>query len=212
MKKLLCLMMTLALCAGTGCARNEDAAAQNAPQQSFPVSSPSAVVAGFIDSLRDFDIQKAGDYVTGDGMDAYIGNEYVEILRGVLSRLQYRITDERIDGDTALVEVEVTAVDLTKIAKSMLVDLAKEAALQKIKGSNVDIAAFLKDYFSNKVDPKTLSTVKTNATVHLIKDAGGKWRVDLDNQENLDFVNALTGGFVETLQSVRDFLSDYGIV
>lgn len=203
----LCISACVAACGIWNRTKAEDAEATLPPEP----DTPSAAVAGLIDCLKDVDAKKAGDYVTGKNVNQYIGSEYFEALRGVLGRLEYSIIDERSQADSAQVDVVVTAVDLNGVAASMLMEFGKQLALAKLTGGEVDAAAFVKEYFADKIDPESLSTVDTEATVYLVKDGGGRWKVDLDNEENMDFLNALTGGFVKTLQSLRDLIVQYGL-
>ncbi len=106
MKKILCLLGVLAVMTGCSCTANMD---------NTPTKKVEAMLAKYqsldAEVLTDLDnVVNAEDLFDNDQKD-----EYREIMKKHYQDLTYEIKDETIDGDNAIVTVEIEVNDYSKV-------------------------------------------------------------------------------------------------
>ncbi|MDR2909577.1 MAG: hypothetical protein LBU86_06820 [Oscillospiraceae bacterium] len=170
-------------------------------------SAPEGAVEGMLTALREWDTGLIAQWMS-EVPEGAVSDAYHGILVPTLARIEFEAGPAKITGDTAMVDVSVTAVDIGGALGDLSVDAAGYLLTCSMDNTEPDWGAFLAGYM-DIMDVEGLLRVNRRSTAHLIKDAGGKWRLDAGNPENLDFYNAVTGGLpevIETLQNVQAIL------
>lgn len=139
--------------------------------------------------------------------------EYREVVdaceqsaKPLLERLEYTVGNSRIEENTAEVDIAVTAADIREPMRQILADALACAAVRSLMKLPFDADAFLAARIIQALDAENLTTIKTNATVHLIRGGDGDWKLDLSNPDNLNFAEAITGGLLDYAQTANALL------
>lgn len=176
MKKFLIIIMSLFMVVGCSC-KNEDSA--------------SASVEKYLDRYRN------NESVVMDELDSYIAKEELsdtqkDVYRDVLQRqykdLKYKVTDEKYDGDTAVVTVKITVYDLYKVQKD-----ADKYLAEHPEEFNDETDSYDKTIFINyKLDEMKKNTDTVEYTLEVnVKKEDGKWKVEQLNESDLEKIHGI---------------------
>lgn len=110
---------------------------------------------------------------------------YKDIIKKQYKNLTYKIKDETIDGNTAIVTVEIEVLDYNKVLKDAKTyyELHKEEFLDNNNEYETKYIDYRLDKLKN-TDEKVTYTLEINLTK---KDK--EWTVDTLTSENLDKIN-----------------------
>ena len=136
----------------------------------------------------------------GDSLDFLSEEEelqaYLATFGGVMEqlaqRMSYQVHAGMVDGRTAVVDVTITAVNAGEMAGPLLTQAATYLAFQRLMGREPDLNAHLAARAAVLIEG--MYTISTPTSVHLIMGGDGEWKLDLSNEENLMFLDALCGG------------------
>lgn len=167
-------------------------------------TSPSGAVIGLAQALNNWDLGLAAQWMAlapqGPFTDAY-----QNVLAPALARMELELGAERIQGDCAWVDVSVTAVDVGGALGGLSADAASYLVGCMISKSQADWGEFLTEYLT-EANAEEMLRVRRDATVYLMQDSGGKWRIDANSPENREFCNALTGGLLNVLDQLEQLM------
>lgn len=131
-----------------------------------------------------------------DELDAYMGEQnlsseqkdkYKEIIKSEYATIKYDIKDEQIDGDEAVVEVQIEVTDLYKASKDAGDYLSKNAKEFYTDGA-YDRSKFI-DFKLDKME-KTEETVSYTIDIDLtLKD--GLWTIEQLNNDTLEKIHGI---------------------
>lgn len=128
---------------------------------------------------------------------AKIGNTFneqnfnEEAQKLLFNKLEWKIQNEKEEGDTATVEVEITNKDFKTIINNYMQKAIKTA----FSGQNVSEEE-MTNYLIEELNKEDIQTVTSNQTITLEKREG-KWEPTQDN----DFVDILLPGFNEAINA-----------
>lgn len=178
----------------------ESAAASPAENTTAEAEAGAALVQA-IAELRALDtdgaLALAGEYVEGDVPVALGG-----MLSAALSQLSCTTTGAKIDGNTAIVSAEITAVN----SRALFTALTLQAAAYAMSADTENTAADFAAYIGARIDCAKLDTVTTACDVRMSRAGDGRWSVHLDAAENLALVGAISGGALETFEQIAGLL------
>lgn len=170
MKKIFTILMVSVLCL-TGCALLQN--------------KPKDAVAKFLNNYKNNDtvvVNELNDYLATEDMDKKTREDYREIYLRQYSNMDYTIKEERIDGDKATVDVQITVFDYYKTNKlSGDYFTANQADFVNDQG-DVDIAKYLSYKINKLLD--TTDTVNYTLTLNLNKTDDG-WEIEPLTTEQL---------------------------
>lgn len=161
-------------------------------------ATPEATVDGYMKACINLDAEKMNEFLpTGNTSEIPKDDDtYTNLFK----RLKYKIGSSTIDGDTATVQITITALDMKTIMGEMIADLFGQA-MSHIGDDSFDSDAYSKNLLSEKMSAEDAPTVTNDAVVNLEKNADGKWVISSE-EKNSEFINALTGD----LMSIADSL------
>ena len=189
--------------------------------------TPSQTADSFLQAMKAQDTESMAKYYSGDASDLAASwlNESVggdidgssdltDDEKAVMTKFadklcdfDYELGDEKIDGNTATVNVGITTYDFGEAADNTLNDYLKEALTQAFSGKEVSTAKANKIFykaFDKQLDKLTDKSVQTDARLSLTKGDDGSWKVnELDN----DAANALTGQLLDKVQAYEKAFS-----
>lgn len=170
MKKIITLLVVSIMCL-TGCALMNN--------------GPSDSVKKFLDNYKNNDevvVDELNDYLTTEELSDDEMKDYREIYLRQYSNLKYEIKNEKIDGDKAEVEVQVTVYDYYKTNKASGEYLTANKADFVDDDGDVDLTKYLSYKISKLLD--TTDTVDYTLTLTLNK-VDDKWEIDPLTTEQL---------------------------
>ncbi|MGI6033191.1 MAG: hypothetical protein ACOX69_07220 [Coriobacteriales bacterium] len=122
----------------------------------------------------------------------------LEELTDKLVDFDYEIGGERIDGDTATVEVKLKTYDFSSFFQKVVGEYVLQAADTTFDGSSIsmrDAATLFADLVSDNLSQLGDKSVETQTTFSLKKE-NGAWKISAVSSDNID---ALTGGLYSFL-------------
>lgn len=134
-----------------------------------------------------------------------LGQETLEALYSKIRSFTYEVSDEKIDGDKATVDVKITAYDLGGVISDFYSSYMQKALTLAFAGASDDQLTMLAEKeLSSAIDNAEMGKEKTVQLTMTKKD--GTWMVDdLSGQE--DFTDALLGGLISTTKQYNDIYS-----
>lgn len=131
-------------------------------------------------------------------------------LTQVLDRMEYTVGEATIDGDSATVVMEITAVDADSAFNDAVGAAVTYVVKQQIAGKPVNDYNEIAQQIIGKIDIAKLPTKTTTATAHMVKDESGKWVLS-SSEDNLALLNAASGGALDMVDKVKGLAEQYGI-
>lgn len=170
MKKILLVLFISVVCL-TGC--------------TFLSNSPKDAVSKFLNNYKNNDkviVDELNDYLNSQDLDEETLEDYREIYLRQYSNLKYEIKDEKIDGDKAIVDVQITVFDYYKTDKSAGDYFTANQADFINDDGDVDFAK----YFAYKINKMldTTDTVDYTLTLNLTKN-DDTWEIEPLTTEEL---------------------------
>lgn len=177
------------------------------PQEESSEPTPEKAAEKIMEQISDLDMTQvqalADEYFAGQ----QIPEEYYVILKPISERVSYKIGEYEVTGDTAKVSVTVTSVDMQSALNSVLPGAATHFIIMQMTGKDVSRPEMIfAEYAAENIKWDELATKRTDTYLYLIKGADGEWKVDTSNSENVDFLNAVSGGGVELAKSFQSFV------
>ena len=115
------------------------------------------------------------------------GLSYIEIMKKHYQSLKYRIKDEVIDGNTAVVTVEIEVIDYSDILKDAD-NYLKENESEFMKNGKIDEKLF-NDYRLNKLKS---ANDKVKYTIDMtLTNVDGKWELDEVSRDTKDKIHGV---------------------
>lgn len=169
--------------------------------------SPKDAVISLMEEIRGWDADAAASMLDETVPGGY-GETFGSIaLLPLLAKLDYTLGNEKITGRSAQVDLAVTAADIKGFAGDIAAEAVGFAALKKLTGLPLDVDSYVAGRVSSALAADSLTTIKTDTTVYLLQGGDGVWKLDMTDLRNLDFLKALTGGFVEFEEPLRALFS-----
>lgn len=126
---------------------------------------------------------------------------YDEKLIPKMLEFEYELSNEKIEGDKATVDVTVKTYQLGSAFSSFFSEYITQAfALAFSDASDEQMNALAANILTGQLDNMTEKTYEKTATLSLIK-RDDKWLVD-SVDGNKDVLNALSGGLVESISNM----------
>ena len=121
-------------------------------------------------------------------------NAIVDSMLKKISGFTYNIKDEKIDGDKATVQVEITNIDLGKAMEEGTTKGMEEAMASMTAATTQEEAeAILLKIFQDAIENASETKTET-IDVHMVKNAEtSKWSIDNEGNKNDALINAVMG-------------------
>lgn len=175
MKKFLVVLLAIVMCFGmVACADK---------------SSPSAAVEKDIKDAKSAPEEFMGE-IEEDGM----GKEAQELMIEKFLDFDYKLGEEKIDGDKATVEATFTTYPFGQIMQDVLTKYMTEA-FANLDKSEEELETLMNDLLVDGLKNAKKDFVST-VTMELVKEKG-EWVV----QDSDDLTNAITGGLLDLMSS-----------
>lgn len=173
-------------------------------------SSPDKTVKGMLDSIKSWDVEAMKKYIPADDfysqtdMNSESMATAEATMKLLVANMNYKITDTKVNGNTATVDVEITNINMKPVFQDMISEMFALAF------SGVDISdetvqqQKISEIISSSIDKNKADTVTNKVSLTLTKGQDG-WKAD---EPSIDFYDAVLGGFISAIQdssSMFDF-------
>lgn len=184
--------------------------------------SPSEVTKSALDALKAQDHETLQNCFAGSsedfGIDALAqgmagteGEEQTEAQKAFAEKFtqvacdfDYEMGAEKIDGDTATVEVTITSHDMAPIVQAAMEEYLTEAFARVFEDvSEEEMTDLFVQIFASKLDPDAEKTHVATTTFNLSK-VDGEWKLDKLSEDNSD---CILGGMLSTMNAMNASLN-----
>ncbi len=134
-----------------------------------------------------------------DSQDNEDGTEYIG---NIFKNMKYKITSSKENGDTAVVSVEITNVDMSNVFTLYIqeaMSLALSQAFSEEGQTDEDMDAQMTQLLIDIIEENKATTVTNNVDINLTK-VDKQWKVNVD--ENLQ--NALMGNLLTVANAFNE--------
>ena len=167
-----------------------------------------ALKKGSINSLNIYSLASSassledslGSDLIGDTDDDSNKTQEEELLRSCFTQLEWKIVSSKIDGDSAIVNVEVTNKDFSKIINEYFTEIFTKALSSSFTDEEMTEEEML-NIFKQKIDGITETRTITE-DIDMVRE-NGMWKL---NEENIEYI--LLPGFAEGMESFTNSLND----
>lgn len=171
---------------------------------------PGQAVEKTVSALKAADGQTAQKYVDYQNLLAFSMNpggkfsQDGENVKLLFSKLSCKINSTKVEGDNAVVNADITTIDMQKI---FLNYMSQSLSLINSTGQeqNQDSSALqtqLAQIFTELLKKQDTKTVTTNVDIHLVKSQGN-WTITLDE----NFQDAVLGGVVKAVRLINESMN-----
>ncbi|MDO4869710.1 MAG: DUF4878 domain-containing protein [Bacillota bacterium] len=170
----------------------------------------NAVKAGDADTLKtvyegdNFDVLALlFDDVESDGGDA-VDDEYFEkTLTPLLQDFDYKLSNEKIDGDKATVDVKITTYDIGGAFLAFMEDYFGQALELAFSGaSDKEVEELANSIFEEKINKLTDKDYSETVTLDLV-NKDGIWKVTKID-ESSELINAISGNMIKAIEEIDE--------
>ena len=175
--------------------------------------TPTETADKFLAGLKAKDLEAVEEYYEGDIGDLTMLEEedepaLADVINAMVDKIfdfDYVLGNEKIDGDSATVEVELTTYDFGGIIQEIMGGLMEDAFALKLTGmSQEEMEAEINELIGGKFK-EALDNAAKDHTIKVpmeLTRKDGKWVVK-DLASSKDFLNALSGGLMELADSLQ---------
>lgn len=131
---------------------------------------------------------------------------FEETLLPKIRDFDYELSNEKVDGDKATVDVKITTYDIgTAVSSFMSEYFAQALTLAFSDASDEKIEEIGETIFKTKMDELTEKTYSETVTLDLVNTDDG-WKVCTIDDDS-DFLNAICGNMIKTMNQLEETYS-----
>ena len=151
----------------------------------FMYNSPSKSVEKFLNNYKDNSdsvISELNNYLDTEDLSKIEKEKYKEVYIRQYSNLKYLIKNEKVDGDKALVDVQITVYDYNKVNKlSNDYFLSNQDKFTKSNG-DIDLDKYLNYKINKLIETKDTITYTLTLKLNKVNDT---WEIEPLTSEQL---------------------------
>lgn len=158
------------------------------------IKTPKAILEEVLTALKTNDFTKVEEYKEFmDSSELLNDSEFnQEAQKSFFDKLEWNIQEEKIEGDTATIQLEITNKDFKTAVKNYVQKVLKLA----FSGEQINEEQ-MTNYLLEELNDENLSSVTVNSTITM-KMKDGKWDIEDTNS----FMNAILPGLEEAINSI----------
>ncbi len=154
-----------------------------------------------LSALQSGDIEKIKKLTPG--LELQFNDEISKMYLNGYKKLSYKIKNTKVTGDTAVINLDMKAPDLSSYFPEYMKKLSEiggknlETDPEKIMNQSEKI---MSDFFTEKLNSADLKYTEKNIDVYFKKN-GKEWEIDYNNSKNKDYIDMITLGFLKLGES-----------
>ncbi len=172
-------------------------------------NSPDKTVKGMLDSIKSWDTEAMKKYISADDFYAQADMESdsaataTAMMKLFVANMSYKITDSKVNGNTATVNVDITNVNMKPVFQDMISQLFA-LAFSGVDLSDQKVAeAKILEILTTSIEKNKANTVTNKVSLTLTKEKDG-WVIDEPSEA---FFDAILGGFVSAAQDTSSMFN-----
>lgn len=198
----ICLVAVFALCGCGGPTPTETADTFLSAVKSGDTETIKTVYDGGSFNL----LSAVEDEEAEEGDEAEDDNYFEEILLPKLQDFNYELSNEKIDGNKATVDVKITTYDIGSAFSSFMSEYFTQALTLAFDGASEEqIEKLANTLFETEINKLKKRTYSETVTLDLVKK-DDTWKVAAVDGDS-SFLNALTGNMIKTLENLEEAYS-----
>ena len=131
------------------------------------------------------------------GLAVQFNDEISKMYLNGYKKLSYKIKKTKVNGDTAVINLDMKAPDLSSYFPEYMNKLSGMGS-QNLEATPEQLMEqsekFMSDFFTEKLNSGDLKYTEKNIDVHFKKN-GKEWEIDYNSNQNKDFIDMLSLGF-----------------
>lgn len=134
-----------------------------------------------------------------------VGEEEMDVI---FENIEYKINSSEEDGDNAVVNVDITNIDMTEVFGTLLqesISLAFSNAFSSNEITDEEMDMKMNQMFFDIIEKNKENTVTNNVDIKLHK-SDKNWKISMDDK----LQNALTGNFLNVVKSMENNFGEFG--
>lgn len=175
-------------------------------------TSPTKTAAAFLDALKTQDTATISQLISSsDDLESTLGDLLndessgsSEAMKSIIAKMcdfDYRITGEKVEGNTATIDVELKTYEIGKALKSAVSSALPSMFTLALTSADQDtITGVFYDELAKQFDGLTEKKLETSTTLTL-KKKGNEWKFDNFSDENID---AVFGGIMAAVDDLEN--------
>ena len=199
------MVFTMAACGNKPSAQNTD---------EEEIMSPTQTLDAFLKAFQARDVDKLNEFYEGEADDLIFWKDLEDpALSGLMDKMMeklldfdYALSNEKIDGKTATVDVNFTTYDIGGIMKDIIENMLSDAAALALSGlTQEELEAEINEIMTKKFEEYAKIAKKekvVSVPVNLVM-INGRWLVK-DISRTDDIMDALSGGLTEFAENIGD--------
>lgn len=201
-----CLLALVALCGCGGPTPTETADTFLSAIKAQDEEAIKTVYAGEdFDLMGDVSKNGYGDE-NDDSSDLLSGEDMTEMFMSKLLDFDYELSNEKIDGNKATVDVKITTYEIGNAFSSFMTDYFSQALTLAFSGaSDEQIEKVADNILTEKFTELKSKDYTGTATLKLVKK-DDVWKV-AEIGDDAEFLNVLSGNMVKTLENLEEAYS-----
>ncbi len=211
MKKIFCILLIVAMVFTMAACGNKPSA-QNTDEEE--IMSPTQTLDAFLKAFKARDADKLNEFYEGESDDLIFWKDLEDpALAGLMDKMMeklldfdYALSNEKIDGKTATVDVNFTTYDIGGIMKDIIENMLSDAAALALSGlTQEELEAEINEIMTKKFEEYAKIAKKekvVSVPVNLVM-INGRWLVK-DISRTDDIMDALSGGLTEFAENIGD--------
>ena len=186
--------------------------AQNTDEEE--IMSPTQTLDAFLKAFKARDADKLNEFYEGESDDLIFWKDLEDpALSGLMDKMMeklldfdYALSNEKIDGKTATVDVNFTTYNIGGIMKDIIENMLSDAAALALSGlTQEELETEINEIMTKKFEEYAKIAKKekvVSVPVNLVM-INGRWLVK-DISRTDDIMDALSGGLTEFAENIGD--------
>lgn len=147
-------------------------------------NTPTSKVEDLMSKYQKLDREVIEDIdilLENDNLNSSQKEEYKQVIERQYRNLVYEIKDEKIDGNNAIITIEIEVFDYKKVTDQVDTEFSRKETYTNI------------EYYNEKLDKlkKTKEKVTYTLDIDVLKDNNGNWKIKSLSDENIKKIQGM---------------------
>jgi hypothetical protein len=169
--------------------------------------SPEQAVTNAIEAIKEMDQEELSKYIEYDDLvntddSTELTEQEEEQAKSIFKNLEYEIKTSDEDGDTAVVNADITNIDMGVVFSEMFMEMfsrAFEDAFSSDPMTEEETDEMMLNLMADLMEKHKDTTVTNTVSIKLNK-VDNQWKIEMDDE----FQNALMGNLFSVVESMNE--------
>lgn len=169
--------------------------------------SPEQAVTNVIEAIKEMDQDKLSKYIEYDELvntdeSGELTEQEEEQAKSIFKNLEYEIISSSEEGNTAVVNADITNIDMGLVFSEMFMEMFSRALGDVFSSDPMteeESEEMMLELMTDLMEKHKNNTVTNTVAIKLNK-VGNQWKIDMDDE----FQNALMGNLYNVVESMNE--------